>query len=176
MLLDDDGVRANIQAWHSDLKATINEGFAIYPEHNLHMLLYAAAYDGQGAISTRAAKDYAKLTNDTSFEVMTLIRFGRFDEVADVKSRPVPPIQGALWDFAQGYAHLKRGEVDFANLYLQRVKKTADTSKAMLFRPGSTSASCRSWTPYERTPAATKTRSPPVQRKNLPRSSRTAPR
>lgn len=127
-----DSVRSNLEAWHSDQKAAIGEGFAIYPEHNLHMLLYAAAYDGQGAISTRAAKDYAKLTNDTSFEVMTLIRFGRFDEVADVKSRPVPPIQGALWDFAQGYAHLKRGEVDFATLYLQRVKKTADTSKAMI--------------------------------------------
>ncbi len=56
----------------------------------------------------------------------------RFDELLEVKLRPLPPVQGALWDFAQGYAHLKRGEVDFANLYLQRVKKTADTSKAMI--------------------------------------------
>ena len=42
-----DSVRANLDAWHSDLKAAVGEGFAIYPEHNLHMLLYAASYDGQ---------------------------------------------------------------------------------------------------------------------------------
>ena len=43
-----DSVRANIEAWHSDLKAAAGEGFAIYPSHNLHMLVYAAAMDGQG--------------------------------------------------------------------------------------------------------------------------------
>ena len=76
-----DSVRANLEAWHSDLKAAIGEGFAIYPEHNLHMLLYAASYDGQGAIAMRAGKDYAKLTGESFYEVLTLIRFGRFDEV-----------------------------------------------------------------------------------------------
>ena len=44
----------------------VGEGFAIYPEHNLHMLLYAASYDGQGAIAMRAGKDYAKLTGARS--------------------------------------------------------------------------------------------------------------
>ena len=127
-----DSVRANLEAWHSDQKAAIGEGFAIYPEHNLHMLLYAASMDGQGAIAMRAARDYAKLTNDTSFQVMTLIRFGRFDEVIEVTNRPKAQIQGGLWDFAQGYAHLRQGEKDFANLYLQRVQHTADTSKAMV--------------------------------------------
>ena len=34
------------------------EGFAIYPDHNLHMLLFAASMDGQGAIAIQAAKDY----------------------------------------------------------------------------------------------------------------------
>ena len=76
-----DSVRANLEAWHSDQKAAIGEGFAIYPEHNLHMLLYAASYDGQGAIAMRAGKDYAKLTGESFYEVLTLIRFGRFDEV-----------------------------------------------------------------------------------------------
>ena len=74
-------MRANLEAWHSDLKAAIGEGFAIYPEHNLHMLLYAASYDGQGAIAMRAGKDYTKLTGESFYEVLTLIRFGRFDEV-----------------------------------------------------------------------------------------------
>jgi tetratricopeptide (TPR) repeat protein len=125
-----DSVRANLDAWHSDQKAAIGQGFAIYPEHNLHMLLYAASYDGQGAIAMRAGKDYAKLTGDTFYEVLTLVRFGRFDEVLQVTTRPRAETQAALWDFAQGYAHLKLGARDFAELYLGRVKKAAATSKA----------------------------------------------
>ena len=125
-----DSVRANLDAWHSDLKAAVGEGFAIYPEHNLHMLLYAAAYDGQGAIAMRAGKDYATLTGDTFYEVLTLIRFGRFDEVLEVTNRPEAEVQGGLWDFGQGYAHLKKGQTDFAQLYLARVKKAAETSEA----------------------------------------------
>jgi tetratricopeptide (TPR) repeat protein len=126
-----DSVRSNLEAWHSDLKASIGEGFAIYPEHNLHMLLYAASYDGQGAIAMRAGKDYAKLTGNSFYEVLTLLRFGRFDEVLLVTSRPKGDIEGGLWDFAQGYANLKQGQTDFATLYLDRVRKTADTSKAV---------------------------------------------
>jgi len=129
-----DSVRANLDAWHSDLKASVGEGFAIYPEHNLHMLLYAASYDGQGAIATRAGKDYAKLTGDSFYQILTLIRFGRFDEVLEVTSRPRGEVQGGLWDFAQGYAHLRQGNGDFANLYLARVKKLAETSTAAFRR------------------------------------------
>jgi tetratricopeptide (TPR) repeat protein len=124
-----DSVRANLDAWHSDQKAAIGQGFAIYPEHNLHMLLYAASYDGQGAIAMRAGKDYTKLTRQSFYEVLTLIRFGRFDEVLEVTARPRGDVEGGLWDFAQGYAHLKQGNADFAAVYLARVKKAADTSK-----------------------------------------------
>jgi tetratricopeptide (TPR) repeat protein len=129
-----DSVRANLDAWHSDQKAALGEGVAIYPEHNLHMLLYAAAYDGQGAIAMRAGKDYSKLTGDTFYEVLMLIRFGRFDEVLEITSRPKADVQGGLWDFAQGYAHLKQGNADFAQLYLGRVKKAAATSTASFRR------------------------------------------
>ena len=125
-----DSVRANLDAWHSDQKAAIGEGFAIYPEHNLHMLLYAASYDGQGAIAMRAGKDYTKLTGESFYEALTLVRFGRFDEVLAVTGRPTPAIQGALWDFAQGYAQLRQGNADFAKVYLDRVKKAAGTSTA----------------------------------------------
>ena len=125
-----DSVRANLEAWHSDQKAAIGEGFAIYPEHNLHMLLYAASYDGQGAIAMRAGKDYAKLTGDTFYEVLTQIRFGRFDEVLEVTKRPKADVQAGLWDFAQGYASLKTGKADAARTFLESVKKLADTSKA----------------------------------------------
>jgi tetratricopeptide (TPR) repeat protein len=126
-----DSVRANLAAWHSDLKAAVGEGFAIYPAHNLHMLLYAASMDGQGAIAMQAAKDYAKLTGETFHQVLTMVRFGRFDELLEVKNRPSDEILGGLWDFSQGYAQLKTGNGDFAKVYLDRVKKAADTSKAM---------------------------------------------
>ena len=118
-----DSVRANLEAWHSDQKAAIGEGFAIYPSHNLHMLLYAASMDGQGAIAMQAGKDYAKLTGESFYQVLTMIRFGRFDEVLEVKNRPKEDILGGLWDFAQGYAQLKTGNADFAKVYLERVKK-----------------------------------------------------
>ena len=51
-----DSVRANIQAWHSDLKSDVGEGFAIYPSHNLHMLLFAASMDGQARSRFKPAK------------------------------------------------------------------------------------------------------------------------
>ena len=127
-----DSVRANLEAWHSDLKAAIGEGFAIYPEHNLHMLLFAASYDGQGAIAMQAGKDFAKLGGDTFHQVLTLLRFGRFDEVLAVVNRPKNEVTGALWDFAQGYAQLRQGNADFAQVYLARVEKTAATSSVML--------------------------------------------
>ena len=124
-----DSVRANLEAWHSDLKAAIGEGFAIYPSHNLHMLLYAASMDGQGAIAMQAGKDYAKLTGDTFYQVLTMVRFGRFDEVLEVKNRPGDDILGGFWDFAHGYAQLKTGKATL-QVYLDRVKKAAETSKA----------------------------------------------
>jgi tetratricopeptide (TPR) repeat protein len=122
-------VRANLEAWHSDLKADIGEGFAIYPDHNLHMLLYAASMDGQGARAIQAGKDYAKRTKDSMYHALTLVRFGRFDEVVELTKRPEREIPAAAFDFAQGYAKLKLGEPEFAKAYLVKVQKVADTSK-----------------------------------------------
>jgi tetratricopeptide (TPR) repeat protein len=125
-----DSVRANLEAWHSDLKADAGEGFAIYPDHNLHMLLYAASMDGQAAVAMQAGRDYAKRTNDTMYQVLTMIRFGRFDEVLEVTKRPEREVPAGAYDFSQGYAHLRKGATDFAKVYLARVQKTAETSKA----------------------------------------------
>jgi len=121
-----DAVRANIEAWHSDQRAAVGEGFAIYPAHNLHMLLYAAAFDGQGAISIQAAKDYAKLGNNaTQYHVLTLVRFGRFDEVLEVHRAPGSGANRGFWDFSRGYAHLKLGAADSARVYLAKVEEAA---------------------------------------------------
>ncbi|HTV01813.1 MAG TPA: hypothetical protein VMF13_14795, partial [Luteitalea sp.] len=66
-----DSVRANLDAVRSDQKAAVGEGFAIYPDHNLHMLLYAASMDGQGAIATTAGRDYTKRRpGDTMYQVL----------------------------------------------------------------------------------------------------------
>ena len=121
-----DAVRANIQAWHSDLKAEIDEGFAIYPSHNLHMLLFAASMDGQGAIATQAAKDYAKIIDGGNFyHALALLRFGRFDEVLALENAPKREVFRGLWDFAKGYAHLREGDMGKAQKYLERVEKAA---------------------------------------------------
>ncbi len=127
-----DSVRANLQAWHSDQKAEIGEGLAIYPSHNLHMLLFAASMDGQGAVAIRAAKDYATLTGNGGYHVLTLIRFGRFDEILAITDRPEGDVAGGLWDFAQGYAHLRGDALDFARVYLNRVLADAASSEARL--------------------------------------------
>jgi len=126
-----DSVRANIDAWHSDLKAASGEGFAIYPFHNLHMLAYAASMDGQGAIAMRAGKDMAKLTSgDTMFQLLTLIRFGRFDEVFEISTRPEGDISIGAWEFAHGYAKLRSGQPEAATLHLAALKLLAAVSTA----------------------------------------------
>ncbi len=125
-----DSVRANIQAWHSDLKAEVGEGFAIYPQHNLHMLLFAASMDGQGAVAIQAGKDYAKLTGNNMFHVLTLVRFGRFDEVPGVVDRGEDPIAAGMWNFAQGYAQLRNADIGFARAYLNRVLEGAESEVA----------------------------------------------
>ena len=132
-----DSVRANIEAWHSDQKAEFGQGFAIYPSHNLHMLLYAASMDGQGAIAIQAGKDYAKLMSDSSYHVLTLVRFGRFDEVEAVASRPRAEVQGGFWDFSQGYAALRLGRANVARDYLAKLTALAgSTTQTFRMHPG----------------------------------------
>lgn len=126
-----EAVKANLQAWHTDQKGKEGKAFAIYPSHNLHMLLFAASYDGQGAVAIQAAKDFAKITGVNMYHALTLMRFGRFDEVLKLGNRPDGIFPGAGWDFAMGYSHLKQGEADFAKVYLQRVKAVADTTEAI---------------------------------------------
>jgi len=125
-----DAVTANIMAWHSDMKASVGEGFAIYPSHNLHMLAFAASMDGQGAVAIQAGKDYAKLTGNNMYHVLTLIRFGRFDEISAIDERPAHSIHGGMWDFAQGYAALKTGDTDTAKEIKEKILAEADTSSA----------------------------------------------
>jgi len=122
-----DAVHANIQAWHSDQRAAIGEGFAIYPTHNLHMLLFAASMDGQGAIAIQAGRDYAQLPGGGVFlQALAQLRFGRFAEL--LQELPVAPrqqVQRGLWAFGRGYAHLRLGHGDSAQSYAALVDSLA---------------------------------------------------
>lgn len=131
-----DAVRANIAAWHSDLRSADGGGFAIYPAHNLHMLLFSASMGGEGAIATQAAKDYTKLVpGGVFYQALVLVRFGRFDEVLALESAPSGVIERGMWEFARGYAHLRVGEPDNARAYLERVDRAArTTSDSVTFR------------------------------------------
>ena len=131
-------VRANTAAWHSDLKARNNEGFSYGPSHNLHMLLFAASFDGQGAVAMQAGKDYRKIIDNSMYEVLTMIRFGRFDEVLENNKRPKDKIGAALHDFASGYASLKKGDMRSAVSMRDKVLNFANTSKVNFrFHPAS---------------------------------------
>ena len=129
-------VRANTMARQSDLKAAENKGFSYAPSHNLHMLLFAASYDGQGATATQAGKDYRKITDNAMYEVMTLLRFGRFDEIVEKDNRPDDEVGAAMWDFAYGYASLKEGDVRTAKrMRDDTLEFAATTDKRFRFHP-----------------------------------------
>ena len=139
----DDAVRANIAAWHSDLRSAERGGggFAVYPAHNLHMLLFAASMGGEGAIALQAAKDYTKLDpNGVFYQALVLVRFGRFEEVLALEAPPPGAIQRGLWEFARGYAHLRVGDADNARAYLERVERGARTVPDSITFRGHTAA------------------------------------
>jgi tetratricopeptide (TPR) repeat protein len=112
------------------MKAAVNEGVAIYPSHNLHMLLFAASYDGQGAIAMRAAEDFTDLMNNNTHELLVRVRFGRFDEVLELTEPSAGDWAAGVWEFAQGYARLRNDEPEFAAAHLTRLERLIDTSNA----------------------------------------------
>jgi tetratricopeptide (TPR) repeat protein len=126
-----DSILANQTAWISDLKAAVGEGVSIYPTHNLHMMLFSASMDGQGAIATQAGKDYAKISGNTMYQALTLIRFGRFDEVAAVGNRPEGDVFASMWDFSVGYASLREGDGRRAREVADDLLSLAETTEAM---------------------------------------------
>jgi tetratricopeptide (TPR) repeat protein len=105
-------------------------GFSYAAAHNLHMLLFAASMDGQGAVATQAGKDYARETGNSMYHALTLMRFGRYDEIPTIEDRPEDEIAGGFWDFAQGYAAAHNGDMDAAREYLAKIQDLAENSEA----------------------------------------------
>ena len=99
-----------------------------------------------GAIAIQAGKDYAKLTENTMYHALTLIRFGRFDEVAAVarpekstpRDRAPLELSGSLWDFATAYAKLREGDVESASATAEALLELAGETEARFrFGPAS---------------------------------------
>ena len=119
-----ESVVGNTQAWHSDMKAATGEGFAIYPSHNLHMLLFAASNGGQGAVAIQAAKEYAKIQQGGQFyQSLTMMRFGRFEDLIALDGAPDGGVFEGMWNAGKGYAHLRMGDEGTARWYLHLVKQ-----------------------------------------------------
>ena len=92
-----------------------------YPAHDLQMLLFTASMDGQGALAISAGQGLARLTREPTYHALVLVRFGRFDEIAAIGARPTGDLPGGMWDFAQGYAQLRRGDTAAAQRSLDCV-------------------------------------------------------
>ena len=89
----------------------MGEAVAIYPWHDLHMLVFAASMDGQGAIAVQAGRDYSRIAKNPIYILLTQIRFGRFEDILeDMKTRTPGALSGPVWEFAQGYAHAPGGQ------------------------------------------------------------------
>ena len=126
-----DAVAASLQAWQSDQKAAKGEGFLTYPAHDLHMLVYAASWDGQSSVALQAARGFTRLTDDPMLHALVLVRFGRFQEIESLGPRPANELSAGMWDFAHGYAALRRGDLDTARTFLERLQNASVTSKSM---------------------------------------------
>jgi hypothetical protein len=69
--------------------------------------------------------------NERTLQLLALVRFGRFDDIQELNTRPENnDIAARVWDFGQGYSRLRKGEKDLARAYVNRVGATAETSKA----------------------------------------------
>ena len=126
-----DAVQASLRAWQSDQKAAKGEGVLTYPAHDLHMLVFAASMDGQSSVALQAARGFSRLTSDPMLHALTLVRFGRFDDLSSLGQRPANEISAAMWDFAHGYAALRRGDAPAARTALDRLQRAAGASKAV---------------------------------------------
>jgi tetratricopeptide (TPR) repeat protein len=127
-----DAVRAALQAWQSDQKASRGEGVMTYPAHDLQMLAYAASMDGQASLAIQAGRGLTTIAKDPTLHALTLIRFGRFDDVlATAGDPPIGDLESGAWDFARAYALLRRGQAAEARRELDRFVAYGASSKAV---------------------------------------------
>jgi tetratricopeptide (TPR) repeat protein len=113
-----DAVRVSQLALAADRQAETGGATAIYPDHNLHMLMVAASYDGQSEVAIRAARDLAELAPASAYHLgLVLTRFGQWDELLGIRSVN-DRFQTGMLTYAQGLTLLRIGRPDDAALLL----------------------------------------------------------
>jgi tetratricopeptide (TPR) repeat protein len=127
-----DAVRGNQKARMADVEAREGRAVAIYPSHNLHMLLFAASYDGQSAVAIGAANDLARESPGSSFfRTLVFARFGRWAELLEMTETPERPYPRGIWHYGRGLALLRTGHADSARVHRDalaaRIDSTADS-------------------------------------------------
>ncbi|CAN5766386.1 hypothetical protein BH23GEM8_BH23GEM8_14870 [soil metagenome] len=124
-----DAVRGNQKARMADLEARDGLAVAIYPTHNLHMLLFAASYDGQSAVAIGAANDLAREAPQSGFfRMLVLARFGRWSELLEMEEIPDQSYARGLWHYGRGLAHLRTGEADSARAHRDSLSVQIDST------------------------------------------------
>ena len=70
------------------------------------------------------------------YELIPLVRFGRFDEVVEKNNRSDDEVGAAMWNFAYGYASLKQGDMRTAKRMRDKtLEYAATTDKKFRFPP-----------------------------------------
>lgn len=116
-----DAVVANRKAWHVDQQAAHGGPPGIYPSHNLHMMMTAAAFDGQSAVALQAARDLARdFPANAFYPAVMMVRFGRWREALEL---PPPAdrtnaLHHGIHTWARGYGFLGAGQPDSARAAL----------------------------------------------------------
>jgi tetratricopeptide (TPR) repeat protein len=113
-----DAVRVSQLALAADRQAESGGAIAIYPDHNLHMLVMAAAYDGQSEVAIRAARDLAGISRVFAHQLpLVLARFGQWEEILRLPEAG-DRFQNGMLTYAQGLALLRAGRAADAGLLL----------------------------------------------------------
>lgn len=138
-----DAIESNIHAVHADEQYIADQhpqGLypAAYYPHNYHFLAFAAtmagrsgqAIDAARATASRVpigvAREVPELQGLLAYPYLTLVRFGRWDEVL---AEPMPPsdlpVATALVNYGRGVAYAAKGRQNEAQTALESVRKTA---------------------------------------------------
>jgi tetratricopeptide (TPR) repeat protein len=126
-----DAVRGNQKARMADREAAHDRAVAVYAMHNLHMLVFAASFDGQSAVALQAARDMARESpGNVRFLVEVKARFARWRELLAMTDAPTATLPLTSWRYARGLAHLRTGEPDSARAYLALLREQFDTTSA----------------------------------------------
>ncbi|MGK7296644.1 MAG: hypothetical protein ACNS61_12605 [Candidatus Wenzhouxiangella sp. M2_3B_020] len=144
-----DAVIANRRAIEADnaYLAACRPGPGIYPlgyvPHNHHFLWFAATMAGEQEVALEAAESTRERTSDPDlmrtpgFEAMQYfaltplfarVRFGRWDEVRETpKPADDLPYMVAMWEYAQGLAAVRNGDVEEAVSHHARLAEFASS-------------------------------------------------